>query len=206
MLTLVLPAPSLAWNEPDNFRGLKFGEDVTKAIPECSYTVSRLGPEEFRIPVPSDLKKGPCWMENMPDKNKYIYPNLVAGGIDKGTYTLFGLGPIGDVSVKTYARQLEDKLALIGLSFPSASAGKLLATLKERYGDPTIEKVEDWQSKAGAKFTNLTASWIGKRVSIVFNERGSTIDRGTISYMTDFWLAHQEQRREDVIKKGAKDL
>lgn len=36
LATLLNAAAAFAWNEPEDFRGLRFGEDLTKALPQCS--------------------------------------------------------------------------------------------------------------------------------------------------------------------------
>ena len=78
-LTLILVFSSYAWNEPDNFRGLKFGEDLTKTISEC------IGP----LVIFDDSAR--CWLRKVAEE-------IPLYGSEGEKFDLH-LGPIGGVRV-----------------------------------------------------------------------------------------------------------
>ena len=176
---LLCASTTHAWNEPTDFKGLKFGEDLTAAIPKC----------------PRDItQKDRCWAE--PAIRFSDHPE---------TYDL-KMGPIGDRWLQTQAIQLQKKLAKIEIGFPATEFATMFRIFQERYGEPT--KVEDfqWQSQIGAVFRSRRATWQGEKVSITMTQRGRNRDRGEIVYLTDLWLSRQNDMREKIIKDGAKDL
>jgi hypothetical protein len=80
------------------------------------------------------------------------------------------------------------------------------AIMIERYGQPTSQEVQPWQSKGGAKTTSTVLWWRGARLSIYMAERAGTIDEGTVQYQTDLWLSQQQKETQEGIQKGARDL
>ncbi len=108
-----------------------------------------------------------------------------------------------------HAEQLNDKLAQVNFSFLNPSgvnAPTILATLKQRYGVPTKEINKPWISQGGSRTTSLTIWWLGKEVSILFEERGVDVDKGYVTYYTKAWTAHEQSINTDIIKKGASGL
>lgn len=101
------------------------------------------------------------------------------------------------------ARLLSSKLEYLTIEFTSIHGAELLAILSERYGPPLTLKTEPWKSKAGASFDNTIAEWIGKNISIRFEERFATRDEGIIIYSSAAWRADAEQKRQQKIKEEA---
>lgn len=193
LLLLFLSTRSFAWTEPDNFRGLKFGDSLTKQIPECPYDLSPS--KSYR----SSQSKEPCWQDTV--LNQYL-----KGDPAKIYYVISNVGRLGDVAMTVDAVELHGKLARVELTFNSGDFHKLLAIFKEAYGSPTSTDIKQWRSKAGASFTNFTATWIGGKITIHVEERGSKVDRGFASYATESWLTAASQKTKDAIKRGAEQL
>ena len=178
----------LAYDEPDNFAGLKFGEDLTKQMEECPH-VSSAFPDLPKIKALGTR----C----------YAYP-LQKGQIV--TYSLYNMGEIQHQVKGILAQQLDGKLVQIALYFESSKASVLLPILNQRYGPPTDQSQQPWVSKGGIKATSIRAVWKGTNVSITLVERASKIDEGYISYDTEAWTEYLRQRRLETIKKGAGGL
>ena len=106
--TVLIAVNAYGYNEPEDFRGIKFGQDLTKQIPQCPDETVRYA----RIKPPSAAVKAlttPCWLETRAGSALY-------GGHRVLLCTTSGR------SVKNFfdvdARQLDDKLAHIELIFP----------------------------------------------------------------------------------------
>ena len=83
MFCLVVVAQSLAFDEPDNFAGLKFDEDVRTQLSKC-------GPGQERY-----TKKERCYIE-------------IGGGYPRGW--LFNLGEISNMVGEIFYEQIDNKL------------------------------------------------------------------------------------------------
>jgi hypothetical protein len=178
----------LAYDEPDNFAGLKFGEDLTKQMEKCPHGSSGL-PDQGKIRALGTR----C----------YAYP------LEKGqiiTYGLYNMGEIQHEVKGILAQQLDGKLVEVGLYFESSKASVLLSILNQRYGKPTDQSQQPWMSKGGIKATSTHAVWKGRNVSITLVERASKIDEGYITYDTEAWTEYLRHRRLETIKKGASGL
>ena len=152
---LFVSNPIFAYDEPDNFAGVKFGQDVTAQLPNCR--------ESYAY-----LNKKPCWQE-----------------LTKGEHgELKNMGEIQNLVEGIFYRQIDNKFEYVSLYFRSEKASALLDIFKTRYGAPTYIAERPWQSKGGVKTTFIYAEWIGSNVSILFEGRGSSIDRGYIAYVT----------------------
>ena len=103
-------------------------------------------------------------------------------------------------------RQSEKKLEHVMLNFRSEKARALFDIFKTRYGEPTSITERPWESKGGVKTTSIHAEWTGPNVSIYFDGRGSSIDRGYISYITATMAATIRRQNEEQKKKAAGGL
>jgi hypothetical protein len=177
LLSWCLPTLSFAYDEPDNFAGVKFGEDVTTQLPNCRESAVY-------------IKKLPCWEELVKD--------------ERGD--LKNMGEIQKFVESIYYRQIDKKLEHVMLSFPSEKARALLDIFKTRYGEPTSVAERPWQSKGGVKTTSIYAEWAGPKISIIFEERGSSIDRGSIQYITGTMVSAFRRKQEEQRKKAAGGL
>ena len=181
-----------AYDEPDNFAGLKFGEDLTKQMEECPHDqfLTNRSPSGFLYYDYARIRA----------LGKRCYGKSQVKGNLK-LYTLYNMGEIQNQVIEISARQLDDKLVSIFLMIPSANASILLSIFNQRYGKPTDQSRQPWMSQGGVKTTSTLAIWTGKDVSIIFNERYGQIDRGLITYETEAWAADRRKHEAEEIKK-----
>ncbi len=173
---------AFAYDEPDNFAGLKFGQDLTKQM-------------------------RPCRLVKDTEYGERCYVDGPADGIREGdSFTLRNV--VDFLRHDPEARQLNGKLAMVSFTFNNRTGEDetVLAILTRRYGAPTEQRQEPWVSRAGVRTTNLNVTWEGKNVTIFFEERGSTIDQGHVTYVTRAWIDHLRKRQAEKAKKGASGL
>src|SRR5688572_10974208 len=117
---LPLARPAMAYNEPDSFAGLKFGEDLTRQMKTCA----------------NNKDKYPDWdvWDRAGDR---CYQKLGS------SLRLWNLG-MPDGVYRITAQQLNSKLAMVELLFANSNTATILATFKQRYGAPTSESVKSW--------------------------------------------------------------
>lgn len=181
---LIIHGNLFAYDEPDSFAGLKFGEDLTTQIEEC--------PTSYGVRDLSKIRQSGtrCYS---PFGNPLIYE-------------LYNMGEIQREVSNIFANQVDGKLAFVTLAFDSSKTRVLFSILKERYGEPTTQVVEPWVSKGGVKTTSMNATWKGRNVSITLTERGYKIDQGSIHYSTEAWHEYLKRIEAEKIKKGASGL
>ena len=182
---LIIHGNLFAYEEPDSFAGLKFGEDLTTQIEKC----------------PSSSYGGIDVLKILQSKIR-CYDPIGA----PQSYLLYNIGEIQRDVKNIFAHQVDGKLAAATLTFDSSKTRVLLSILKERYGEPTIERVEPWVSKGGVKTTSMEATWKGQNVSITLTERSYKIDQGSINYSTEAWREHLKRKEAEQVKKGASGL
>jgi hypothetical protein len=176
------PMAIAAWNEPDEFRGLKVGQNLKDQTRECP-------------PIPLDAKER-CW--------KLITPPNAHG---EAAYTLHNFGPIGDLSGGTmYARQLNDRLVWIAITMTHDGYSRLRDIVLQRYGRPTSESTEEVVTKAGVKWPNQISRWLGSRVNIELRERSVRMDQTSLTAYTVEFTEHKQRMRSEERKKGGGDL
>jgi hypothetical protein len=177
------PEPSAPpWNEPDEFRGLKLGQNLRDQSRECP---------EF----PSATQNR-CW--------KQIGPPDAYGST---LYTLHNFGPVGDLSGGAmYARQLNDRLVWIAITMAHDGYSRLRDIVLQRYGRPTSESTEEVVTKAGVKWPKVISRWLGSRVNIELYERSLRVDQTSLTAYTAEFTEHEQRKRREEGKKGGRDL
>ena len=173
-----MSTPIFAYDEPDNFAGVKFGEDVRTQILPCA--------EVYNSP-----KDERCWYQSRPD--------AVRGEFNR-------LGEISTMTTGVHYLQIDGKLERVHLIFKSDNASDMLAVLKQRYGQPTSIQQRPFQTTGGVKTTSTHAEWRGKNIVITFDERIARIDTGLVEYATDKYRKTQTQEYGDKLKKAAGGL
>lgn len=189
-LSVPIPALVFAYDEPDNFAGLKFGEALSKQIAECPYMLPPLN----SLPNLTKIRAS----------GARCYARLVLSG--EPFYVLFNMGDFQEEVSEIQAELWNGNIAQIRLMFPSSNASNLLAIFEQRYGKPTAKVQQPWMSKGGLKTTSLVAYWKGTNVSIIFNERYDTVDTGIIMYSTSAFIAEGERLKAEAIRKRASGL
>jgi hypothetical protein len=185
-------APSApTWNEPDEFRGLKFGEDLRQMIPECpsSYTAGR------KYYHWTDTKER-CWQP------------LFAPSGPEAVYELHNFPSLGRVPAgQLWAMQIDNRFSHISITVEhDLFADDLRQMLVTRYGRPTEDKTVQVQTKAGAFFTSRELTWAGKHINVEFHERSTRIDETRVDVYTLAWMAYQQQKRDQLRRQGAEGL
>jgi hypothetical protein len=178
-LLILVAATVHAFDEPTEFRGLRFTESIKSQIPKCPYGLG-LSDRNF---------KEKCWHD--PIKDAYLIDNL---------------GPIADVRIMTVAGEVDEKLGYLYLTFNSSSFNTLLSVLRERYGPPTDIQETKWTSKAGRTLPNTLATWQGENIHIRARQLGSKIDESQITVSTKAWRDKSSQENQGKIKDAAKGL
>jgi len=185
-----------AYNEPDNFGGLKFGQDLTKQMKPCPFVSLASG---ARI---ADFKKikasgARCHFGNFEND---------------GHYGLFNMGSIEAEVEDVEADQIDGKLVHVYLGFvPKKTV--MFAILEERYGKPTAQWEEPWTAPGSLKVktTMKRAEWNGRKVSIKFDQVDA-VSLGNVDFVTDAWMNYQkslkakaQQAESEKIKKQAEE-
>lgn len=78
--------------------------------------------------------------------------------------------------------------------------------LIERYGKPSLTKVDRLQNKMGATFTSETLFWNGKRVSLTLQERSGTVDETTAFFSSVAHARKKAQDRQNDLKGSASKM
>jgi hypothetical protein len=178
------------WNEPDEFRGLKFGEDLRQQIPECpsSYTAGR---KYYRW---TDTKER-CWE-----------PMSTARG-SEADYWLRNFSSLGRVPAGSlWARQIDNRLSFVSMTVNHDFFDDLRAMLIERYGKPTTQKTTQVQTMAGGIFPNLELHWIGEKMHVECLERPNRIDETLLGIYTREYAAYRTRQRDEQRRQGAEGL
>ncbi len=157
-----------AYNEPDNFAGLKFGHDLTKQIRECILLIQTRCYKTVRSPA-----------DQNPERDS---PS-------PGDYRLYNMGEFQAAVDEIVADQQDGKLIRVTALVNSDKAQSVLEMLKHRYGKPTQEDSEADGSPVSPN--NRTFFWKGQRVSIQFETRVPALQRGRISWT---WMESQKGR------------
>ncbi len=168
LAVILVPLLLWAWEEPDHFQGLRFGVDVTQAIPECLHAVPSAQPRQT-----AEAPRARCWQKVADDR-----------------VILHNVGPMGEVGVYVMAEQVAHKLAQVSVVFSSPQFPLVLSWLHAQYGAPTTTATHTWTLETGASLTTATATWVGKRLVISIAERVSEDPLGVILYETDLIRPH----------------
>ena len=189
---LSFASAALAFEEPDNFRGIKWGASPAEARqvireqwekrgvqpkPYGRYVLYRFYPDDGRLTVP---ESGLDW---------------------------FGFRDLlGDADVRFTMKFLNNRFVHAEMEFDSGFLSIIQDAFEARYGPPTSKKDEEIQNRAGARFINRVLSWSGPTVSIRLEKYSGTVTNGRA------WITQQpyvDYLREEQKKKAAgaaKDL
>lgn len=197
LLTLLLASASYGFQEPDNFRGVKWDAS----------------PEEAKEVIKEQWKKREVEFDRYGFASKPEHFARVRDIEPKtGLYGKGGRGEflfrdtIGDAIVDIHIWFLENKFVQAELRFKSAFFPILEAAFKDRYGAPTLEEEREVQNRAGAKFTNKQISWIGPNVQIRIEKYFGTITDGRATVSQSAYVEYLLKERKEKLKDAAKNL
>lgn len=180
-LTLVLLLAGMAWEkEPDGYRGLAWGAQVTEA------------------PFLAEITG--CWCE----PGGMCQPTVRPGGTAPESRTCFSSVQVGPVPIKDTLLFHGDALEAAVWSFDSRIYEPLRDIYLEKYGPPTTRETKAVQNRMGATFEDETLTWTGARVTVTISRYAGTLTKGAASLMTNERLAREVAARQAVQAK-AKD-
>jgi len=172
---------AFGWNEPEEFRGIKWGTSIKEALSIVDGEMQRR----------HDAKDTPftIWAPENITESMFTWKTVV-GHAPVTMLFFFYNGGFSQVS----------------LSFSSTSSEYMRDAFKEKYGAPTSEKTVEVQNRTGAKFQNVQTRWIGEKVFISLDRYGSSLDKGYATIQTKEYFLFQEEARKKTKTGADKDL
>lgn len=184
LLFLVISTPSHAWQEPDDFRGMKWeisSEDAENFIREQWRQRRQAG----EIIVDTDISKS---------------------HMDERLKSLVFRDKIGGLPVTIGLEFLDDKFVYARIFFKSKDFRILESAFKDKYGQPMSEALIPVRTASGARYENKELKWNGQSLRIWLRQYDGKVTDGTASlgklvYLE--YLAEKDKKRRDA---AAKDL
>ena len=184
IVPLILASAALTWNEPEDFRGIKW----------------KATPEEIASAVRAQWKKRREAGEIVLDAEiKEFYE-------DERVKTLYIRDKIGAVPVSLFFAFLDNQFTDVSIHFESKNYSAIKSAFKERYGPPHSEKQFTIKTKAGVEYVNERLYWAGPNIIIRLEQYGGKITDGIASIGDKRYYEYIAQREREKGKKGAKDL
>lgn len=192
-LSLVLQAGPAAWSlEPDSYRGVKWGETLTEALPKMKVNGAY---DWMCMCVSRDDKSGLC-------KLKAADP-----GRTPAQRTCFARDVVIGVAMVTESWSFEDdRFAGVGWSFDTSKYDYLRGLLAEKYGPPTEPPTHlSAETLARAGFENEIERWNGRAVSVEIRRfTNSNVAHGEAELLTnaarDRRARNAAERHREAIK------
>jgi hypothetical protein len=159
-----------AFEEPDNFRGIKWGSSPreARAIIHDQWRARGL------------LIAYATWSEYLKFGIKPIEPEngLYGPKRDQGTGEFLFSDKIGDATADIHLWFVENKFVQAELTFLPGFFAILETAFTEKYGAPTLQEENEVQNRLGAKFVNKTLSWNGPNIRIRLQKYGTNLTKG----------------------------
>lgn len=192
-LSFACPA-RISYGESDimTFRGLRFGEDVRKQIPEC--TKKCQFPDYDGYCHYLDLPKKTCW-------KAYQKAGKTPARIIFFDSLSEKLG-IQEAGIN----QIDDKLSAVTFYFTTAAFTVLESLFREKYGNPTRATEAPWQSKGGVSTTSQTRIWELKGLHVEIKAPTDSIDEGRGSLQTPQQQVEEQKALDEKLQQLRKDL
>jgi len=193
---LTLSTVSLAQTQGFDFKGLPLGSsvaDVKAQHPDyyCRSTPgSPLG--DTNCSLSPEMK---CLMEQAPYPDNRSCREAVVKAM---TYA----GVRADISLMFY----EDKLGMARVAFGSDGFASVIASMREKYGEPTTKKSEPITNHMGATFENQILEWKSGGATVQAEKYASRVDRSSVKVFLDSYMTEFEKRKGAKAQQGAKDL
>ena len=199
LLTLLLASASYGFQEPDNFRGVKWDASLEQAKDVIKEQWNKRGVQFDQY----GSAKSPHFAQVRDIEPK---AGLYGPARTTGSGEFLFRDTIGEAIVDIHMWFLENKFVQAELRFKSAFFPILEAAFKDRYGAATLEEEREVQNRAGAKFTNKEISWIGPNVQIRIEKYFGTITDGRATVSQSSYLEYRLKERKEKLKDAAKDL
>jgi hypothetical protein len=176
--------PSFSFDDPDNFRGIKWGSSQAEATEMITKQLREKGNDWGKV---TDLGDG---VLNFSDTFGSIYTGPGYDGIP--VYFVMNF--------------LENRFAAAQLEFKPEDFNRIEQIFVKRYGGPTHVKNTEMQNAMRAKFMNREVEWIGKKVTIRLVKYAGSVTSGSGFIGQQVWLEHRAQRSKKRINDAAKGL
>jgi len=175
MVWLQIGEYGFAYNEPDNFAGLKFGQDLTKQMRQCPY-----------VSLGSGAKS--------PDGKKIRASGVRCYYQGGDVYALWNMGELEHQFDMIDAQQIDGKLEYVYLAFRTNKFPTVFSILQQRYGKPAQVSRRSLISKQRGSITSKRVVWKGRNVSITLDEVDPSDPDwilGTVNYETKAWSSRR---------------
>lgn len=194
-MLILLAASAAAWNEPDGFKGVRWGS----------------GPEELRRVL---LVPGCEW--EIRDEG----PDGIIGYRMTGSCAVYGRRPevyhIGEVPIEAPEPITTPgavfyyhggRMGGVEFNFATGDYEKLREAFVAKYGSPTGRKARRYQNPFGARFSSQELEWIGGMVRILLQERTSRkLTRGAAIFQTREFIEATEAAEAAEAKRRREGL
>jgi hypothetical protein len=181
VLLLMLSGLSLAFNEPDNFRGAKWG----------------MTPEEVQQQKICGEGLGPSELLGARTKSKDPRVRL---------FSCSEFVRVGPVEVFLLLRFLDNGLSRIDLSFKPSDFTVLEAAFRERYGEPTSARDNPIKTRAGVSYNQRELLWSGNNVLIRLRRYSGRVTSSDAALSTVKFRQYLEEKSGEDSKDASKDL
>lgn len=187
-----------AFNEPDEFMGVKWGMSCQDARSDI----------ETRLTEKSKEKVGGIALTFLaPTRN---------GNISRGCISASYRGPryhdlsfqdiIGTTLITVLLKFLDNHFESVELKFVSHSYVGLFKAFSAKYGEPDAVENSVVKNRMGAEFENQTAIWRGKQIGIIMRKLAAKIDEGDAHITTQRWRESVAKQEKDTHEKAVKDF
>jgi len=184
MFCLMHTQSTFSFDEPDNFRGIKWGSSPAQAI--------KIITEQLR-------EKGNDWEKVTDLGDGILYFSDTFGSI----YT----GPGYDgIPVNFVMNFIESQFVAAQLGFRPEDFTKIEEIFVKRYGRPTHVKNTEVQNAMRAKFMNREVEWIGKKVTIRLVKYAGSVTSGSGLIGQQAWFDHRARQSRKRVTDAAKGL
>ena len=185
--------------EAPSLRGIRLGDDLAAVFKLCpalkpKYVSDR--PTAMFMDEDQAAATGVCFSIESP-REPFVGSNALVVNLP----LMPGLGRWAGIV------QTEGKVEQVELVFLAANYALMLESLRERFGMPTRQGVEDFQNGFGAMTSGQSATWsIGDNLLVIDQHRSGAKDYGYITLSSGGYLRRLSQQRIDAKQSIAKSL
>lgn len=187
-----------AFNEPDEFMGVKWGtlcEDARSAIETRLIDKSKQEAFGVKLDFLAPSKNGN--LGRGCSSSSYLGPNR---------HNLTFQDTIGDALVGAIMKFLDKKFEAVELKFKPHSYRGLSEAFLAKYGEPDSVRDSVVKNRLGTEFQNQTIVWAGKQVRIVMRKLATKIDESDVHITTHRWRESSAELQKDTRDKAVKDF
>lgn len=196
----VFAADRIWTTEVNNLRGIQLGSDFFSSYKECPKRVNvRYGNEywpEYDKDYPAEFKDIPCY--------KVISDPVVIDG--SKVFRVDNLVFIKGAGRSVQVTLLDDHVESIEVEFLNSYREQFYAAMLEKYGRPSVERVEVFQNGYGQSFSGRSLIWKGRSVVLTYDEhRPGGREWGAVVMMSKKFEERIDEAfkmKKDSVKNG----